>query len=118
MSGDSESLRIMEILLTAEIFNQNPQLDINDLTPACREIFGSAGAKDVKRPVFVSDGLIKRSLEIADAHKKISANPFVTYEDFGQRMKITTLIPAAEWFLSQGGSGFLIEKKPHSCFLL
>ena len=116
MSGDSESLRIMEILLTAEIFNQNPQLDINDLTPACREIFGSAGAKDVKRPVFVSDGLIKRSLEIADAHKKISANPFVTYEDFGQRMKITTLIPAAEWFLSQGGSGFLIEKNPTLAF--
>jgi hypothetical protein len=36
MSGDLESLRIMEVLLTAEIFNQNPTLDLNDLTPACR----------------------------------------------------------------------------------
>ncbi len=117
MSGDSDSLRIMEILLTAEIFNQNPKLDINDLTPACREIFCSAGAKDVKRPVFVSDGLIKRSLNIADAHLKVSANPFVAYEDFGQRLRITTLTPAAEWFLNQECMEY-IEKNPTLAFFL
>jgi AAA+ superfamily predicted ATPase len=115
MSGDPATLRIMEVILTAEIFNQNPDLDINDLTPACREIFGSAGAKDVKRPVYVSDGLIKRSLDIADAHLKVSANPFVAYEDFGQRLKITALKPASEWFLSQGGRAF-IEKNPALAF--
>lgn len=115
MSGDPDILRIMEVILTAEIFNKNPDLDINDLTPTCREIFGSTGAKDVKRPVYVSDGLIKRSLEIADAHLKISANPFVAYEDFGQRLKITALKPASEWFLSQGGRA-LIEKNPALAF--
>ena len=45
MSGDPDTLRIMEVILTAEIFNQNPDLDINDLPPACREIFGSAVQK-------------------------------------------------------------------------
>ena len=64
MSGDSEALHIMEVVLTAEIFNQNPSLDINDLTPACREIFSITHASDVKRPVYVSDGLIKRTLAI------------------------------------------------------
>ena len=44
MSGDSEALRIMDVVLTAEIFNQNPQLDINDLTPACRDIFSITSA--------------------------------------------------------------------------
>jgi len=107
MSGDSEILRIMEVVLTAEIFNQNPELDINDLTPVCREIFGAATSADIKRPVYVSDGLIKRSLSIADAHDKLSANPFVAYEDFGQRMKITALEPAAQWFLKQGGLPFV-----------
>jgi hypothetical protein len=115
MSGDPDILRIMEVILTAEIFNQNPDLDINDLTPACRDMFGSAGAKEVKRPVYVSDGLIKRSLDIVDAHTKIAANPFVSYEDFGQRLKITALKPASEWFLSQGGR-FLIEKNPALAF--
>jgi Holliday junction resolvasome RuvABC ATP-dependent DNA helicase subunit len=104
MSGDSEILRIMEVVLTAEIVNQNPELDINDLTPACREIFGVTTGSDVKRPVYVSDGLIKRSLAIADAHQKLAANPFIAYEEFGQRLKITALEPAAQWFLKQGGT--------------
>jgi len=115
MSGDLQSLRIMEVLLTAEIFNQNPTLDLNDLTPVCREMFCSGDTKSIKRPVYVSDGLIKRSLDIADAHEKIAKNPFVSYEDFGQRLKITTLKPAAEWFLAQGGKP-LIGQNPALAF--
>jgi hypothetical protein len=115
MSGDSEILRIMEVVLTAEIFNQNHQLDINDLTPTCREIFSITSSSDIKRPVYVSDGLIKRSLAIADAHQKLSANPFVAYEEFGQRLRITALEPAALWFLKQGGKS-IIEKNPSLAF--
>ena len=115
MSGDLESLRIMEVLLTAEIFNQNPNLDLNDMTPACREIFCSGDTRSIKRPIYVSDGLIKRTLDIADAHEKIAKNPFVTYEEFGQRLKITTLQPAAEWFLAQGGKD-LIRQNPALAF--
>ena len=115
MSGDSETLQIMDVVLTAEIFNQNPQLDINDLTPVCRDIFGIASASDVKRPVYVSDGVIKRTLSIADAHLKMSSNPFVAYEDFGQRLRITALESAAQWFLKQGGKTF-VEKNPTLAF--
>lgn len=115
MSGDSEILRIMEIVLTAEIFNQNPQLDINDLTPICREIFSITTSTDIRRPVFVSDGLIKRSLAIADAHQILAANPFITYEEFGQRIRVNALEPAAQWFLRQGGIS-LIEKNPSLAF--
>ena len=115
MSGDSETLQIMDVVLTAEIFNQNPQLDINDLTPVCRDMFGIASASDVKRPVYVSDGVIKRTLSIADAHLKMSSNPFVAYEDFGQRLRITALESAAQWFLKQGGKTF-VEKNPTLAF--
>ena len=115
MSGDSEILRIMEVVLTAEIFNQNHQLDINDLTPTCREIFSNSSSSDIKRPVYVSDGLIKRSLAIADAHLKLASNPFVAYEEFGQRLRITALEPAALWFLKQGGIS-IIEKNPALAF--
>ena len=75
MSGDSDILRIMEVVLTAEIFNQNPQLEINDLTPACREIFAVTNASEIKRPVYVSDGVIRRTLNIADAHLKLACKP-------------------------------------------
>jgi len=115
MSGDSEILRIMEIVLTAEIFNQNGALGINDLTPPCREIFGASSGAEVKRPVYVSDGLIKRTLSIADAHQKLKENPFISYEEFGQRLRITALEPAAQWFLKQGGKP-LVEKNPTLAF--
>ncbi|NMB80058.1 MAG: ATP-binding protein [Methanomicrobiales archaeon] len=118
MSGESEVQRIMEIVLTAEIFNQYQQLDINDLTPTCREIFRSdVTTLDVKRPVSASDGRIKASLGIADAHKKVSANPFVSVEEFGQRMKITALEPAAQRFLSEGGIS-LTRQNPVLAFYL
>ena len=115
MTGDSDALQIMEVVLTAEIFNQNTNLDINDLTPPCREIFSIAHASDVRRPVFVSDGLIKRTLGISDAHQKVSSNPFVSYEEFGQRLRIKALEPAAKWFLKQGGQP-LVEKNPVLAF--
>jgi len=116
MTGDSDALQIMEVVLTAEIFNQNTDLDINDLTPACREIFSITTAADVKRPVFVSDGLIKRTLGIPDAHNKVATNPFVSYEEFGQRLRITALAPAAQWFLKQGGKGFAARNPTLACY--
>jgi Holliday junction resolvasome RuvABC ATP-dependent DNA helicase subunit len=115
MSGDADSLNIMEIVLTAEIFNRHPELDINDLTPACREIFSSAGAPGIKRPVSVSEGMLRRSLGILDARERLGSNPFVSYEEFGQRLKLTTLEPAAIWFLKHGGKPF-IERNPALAF--
>ena len=41
MSGEDESLKILEVLLTAEIFNQYTNLDVNDLTPELREFLES-----------------------------------------------------------------------------
>ena len=44
-------LRLTEVVLTAEIYNQYQKLDINDLTPVCREIFGvTSKSAEVKRP--------------------------------------------------------------------
>jgi len=116
MSGDADTLRLMEVLLTGEIFNRHAELDLNDLTPVCRELFSSGeGSAAIRRPVAISDGTIKRALGIADAHARLEGNPFVAYEEFGQRIKITTLEPAAQWFLKQGGKT-LIAKNPALAF--
>jgi len=115
MPGDADTLSVMEVVLTAEIFNRHPELDINDLTPACREIFSSASAPGIRRPVFVSEGVLKRSLGIADARRVLDGNPFVSYEEFGQRLKLTALEPAAVWFLKQGG-GPCVETNPALAF--
>ncbi len=103
-TGTRDVLVVMELLLTAEIFNRNEALDINDLHPRYREFFGagSGGSTEVKRPLVVSEGAIKKTLGIPDAVcQAVRANPFVGYDEFGQRLSLPSLDAAAGWFLKK-----------------
>ncbi len=111
MSGDDETLKILDVLLCAEIFNQNPNLDVNDLTPEHRIMFGLGSASGIKRPVTVSESTIRRVLQIQDPRGKVAENPVVIYEEFGQRFRIPALEAAAKWFLGHGGMTY-IKKNP------
>ena len=107
MSGDDETLKILDVLLCAEIFNQNPNLDINDLTPEHRTMFGLGSSSGIKRPVTVSESTIRRVLQIQDPRGKVAENPVVIYEEFGQRFRIPALEAAAKWFLGHGGMPYI-----------
>ena len=113
-TGTRDVLAIMELLLTAEIFNRNQDLDINDLHPHCREFFGagSGGNPEVKRPLIVSEGAIKKVLGTPDAVcQTVRQNPFVGYDEFGQRLNLPSIDVAAGWFLKKGGSP-QVEENP------
>src|SRR5690554_645208 len=113
-TGTRDVLAIMELLLTAEIFNRNQDLGINDLRPRCREFFGAGigGNTEVKRPLIVSEGAIKKVLGVPDAVcQAVRRNPFVGYDEFGQRLSLPSLDAAAGWFLKKGG-GPLGEENP------
>ena len=113
-TGTRDVLAIMELLLTAEIFNRNQDLDINDLHPHCREFFGagSGGNPEVKRPLIVSEGAIKKVLGTPDAVcQTVRQNPFVGYDEFGQRLNLPSIDVAAGWFLKKGG-GPQVEENP------
>jgi hypothetical protein len=109
--GTNELLQVMEILLTAEVYNRNRDLDENDLTPRTREAFGMGPEGQVKRPVIVSDGTVAQATGIGDASERVKGNPFVELDSFGHRMKISALDAAAGWFLKKGGKP-LIAKNP------
>ncbi|MDN7024948.1 ATP-binding protein [Methanoculleus sp. FWC-SCC1] len=117
--GNSDVLKIMEFLLTAEIFNAHQDLDINDLNPESRALFGagSGGNPDVKRPLLVSEGALRRVFDGGEAFPAVRKNPFVGYEEFGQRFSITSLEPAAAWFLKKGGMP-LVGKNPVLAYFL
>ncbi|MDD1675065.1 MAG: ATP-binding protein [Methanomicrobiales archaeon] len=101
---DACDMQIFEALLTAEIFNRNPRLDENDLSPVHRNLFGINGSSaEAKRPVVVSDGSIERVMGIPRAHERLKGNPFVRFEEFGQRLSISAMEPAARWFVQSGG---------------
>lgn len=109
--GDDAVLRLLEVVLTAEVYNQYPNLDLNDLPPHCREVFGVSGASEAKRPVAVSEAMVRKALGIPDAAGRLKKNPFVTYEEFGQRLRVTALAEAARWFARRGGDR-LIRANP------
>jgi len=111
MSAKDETLKLLELALTAEIFNQHPDLGINDLTPECRNLFGVNGDSELKRPLLLSEGMIKRSIGITDACTKLAAIPVVSCEEFGQRIHLPSLEAAASWFLRKGGTP-LIQNNP------
>jgi hypothetical protein len=111
MAGDTDTLKILDVLLSAEIFNQNLNLDINDLIPDHRIMFGLGSLSGIKRPVTVSESTIRRVLHIDDPRSKVADNPVVVYEEFGQRFRIPALDAAAKWFVKNGGLP-AIKKNP------
>jgi AAA+ superfamily predicted ATPase len=108
-AADEVMLRLVEVVLTAEVYNEHPNLDLNDLPPHCREVFGVAGTSEAKRPVLVSEAMIRKSLGIADAAERLKKHPFISYEEFGQRLRVTVLVEAARWFVRKGGVPFVRE---------
>ena len=105
MSGKDESeLQLFGAILTAEAFNRISRLDGNDLSPLYRDLFGiNGGSADVRRPVVVSENALQRVLGINGASDRLKHNPFIRYEEFGQRFTIPSLEPAARWFFGKGG---------------
>lgn len=103
MARDEEILDLIELLLAADIFNQNTNLDVNDLTPIAREVFGVQTMEGERGPVVVSESALQRTLGIPDAHLRLEKHPLTMYEEFGHRLRITTLAAGFTWFIKHGG---------------
>ncbi|PKL59581.1 MAG: ATP-binding protein, partial [Methanomicrobiales archaeon HGW-Methanomicrobiales-4] len=103
MARDEEILDLIELLLAADIFNQNQNLDINDLSPTAREVFGVQSMEGERGPVVVSESALQRVLGIPDAHLRLEKHPLTVYEEFGHRLRITTLPAGFTWFVKHGG---------------
>ena len=99
--ADSQVLDIVELLLTAHIYNGNEQLDENDLPPPIRKNYWNSKERKVDRPIVVSESAVDRIYEIRHASNLIKALPFVAYDEFGARMNLTVFDLAAKWFANQ-----------------
>ncbi|QYZ79437.1 ATP-binding protein [Methanofollis formosanus] len=110
-------LRLIEHLLTAEVYNTNPQLDLDDLPPQCRTLFlPGPDAAEVKRPVVITEGLLKRAGGPSDdLLKDLVKNPFVEFDTLKLQYHLTDLHAAAVWFATHGGKE-MMEKNPALAF--
>jgi len=103
--SDDRTIEAMETILTAEIVNAHPGLDINDLTPRHRQVFGvgEGGKPEIRRPLVVTASTLQESCGLTDAPDLIRHHPLVQYDEFGHRFSVTALDAAADWFLKKAG---------------
>jgi SpoVK/Ycf46/Vps4 family AAA+-type ATPase len=102
-SGDNDVLAVVELLLTAHIFNEYEQLDVDDLPPQIRKNYWNVKERRVARPMIVSESLVDKIFDIPNARGLIEDLPFVSFDEFGARISLTVLDLAARWFVNQNG---------------
>ena len=98
---ENQVLDVIELLLTAHIYNDNDQLDENDLPPHIRKNYWNSKERRVDRPIIVSETAVNRIYEIPHGWSLIKTLPFVAFEEFGARLNLTVLNLAAKWFATQ-----------------
>jgi AAA+ superfamily predicted ATPase len=97
----SQVLDIVELLLTADIYNGNDQLDEDDLLPPIRKNYWNSKERKVDRPIIVSEKAVDRVFGIPHGWSLIKTLPFVSFDEFGARINLTVLDLAAKWFANQ-----------------
>jgi SpoVK/Ycf46/Vps4 family AAA+-type ATPase len=99
--SESQVLDIVELLLTAHIYNGNDQLDENDLPPPIRKNYWNSKERKVERPIIVSEKSVDGIFEISHGWSLIKTLPFVSFDEFGARINLTVFDLGAKWFANQ-----------------
>ncbi|WP_129597594.1 ATP-binding protein [Methanohalophilus profundi] len=105
------TLDIIELLLTAQIYNQNQELDVNDLPKPIRKHYWKKEAKGVPRPIHVSLTDVNKLYGESEPKKALKGLPFVEIDEVGYKIKLTSLDMAISWFEKQDTSS-RIEENP------
>src|SRR5512134_4008178 len=96
--NDKAVLDVLELLLTAEIYNNSGALTEDDLPPNIRKHYWDSKEKKVHRPVKVVDSDIKAIYNLDNAHSIMSSLPFVNFDEFGSIFTLTVLDLGTRWF--------------------
>lgn len=109
---DSEAmLDVLELLLTAEIYNNSDALNEDDLPPNIRKHYWDSKEKKVKRPIKVVESDIKAIYNLDNAKSIMSTLPFVNFDEFGSIYTLTVLDLGTKWFAKKDVEG-RINKNP------
>jgi len=93
----------VELLLTADIYNREGGLGVDDLPPRIRKNYWDSKARGVKRPLRVTRSDLQKVFGHA-SEVKLPGLPFVEFDDFGSLYRLTVFDVAAGWFAKQGGA--------------
>jgi SpoVK/Ycf46/Vps4 family AAA+-type ATPase len=97
-----ENLKLVELLLTAEIFNRFENLTENDIPKEIRKVLYSKGS--LRRPIVIKEEMVRIYAG------KSSDLPFIEYNPLTKQFRLTSFEIAAKWFASRGLD--LIRRNP------
>jgi len=105
-------LDIVELLLTAEIYNRYPELDVNDLPKNIRKNYWNSTEKTVPKPITATFIRIEKLYGLKDVEKIVRNVPFISTDKSHFELRLSAFELAAEWFEKQEGSQERIESNP------
>lgn len=103
---------IIELLLTAQIYNKYPQLDVNDLPKNIRKYYWNREQRTVPKPIRVKTLDIEKVFEISKINGMLNSLPFVSIDEVDFSVKITALEVGADWFQKREGVMDRISQNP------
>jgi SpoVK/Ycf46/Vps4 family AAA+-type ATPase len=98
-ADDSNTMtELVELLLTAEIYNRVLKLTEADLPPDIRRHFVDDGTDAVVRPMRVSEEAAQKLCGIGDATGMAAALPFLDYDGRSSVLSLSDFDAAASWY--------------------
>ena len=95
------AIEVAELLLTADLYNRNENLNEGDLPPNIRKHYFDAQTKSVKRPIYVTSIDVQKIYGIENVKAVLKDLTFVAFEEFGSQLRLTVFDVAAKWFANQ-----------------
>jgi len=110
MSGTK--LDIVELLLTAEIYNRYPELDVNDLPKNIRKNYWSSAEKTVPKPITATFMRIEKLYGTKEIETNVRNIPFIVIDKSHFELRLSAFEIAVEWFEKQESTQERIENNP------
>ena len=115
---NAETLDVIELLLTAEIYNSQNKLIVNDIPSKIRRTLWDAKTRNVSKPIKVNGTIIKNMFGIEDAENALKINgknfAYAVVDSYTGNVRLTegSLESAAEWFKKQEEAKDRISENP------
>jgi SpoVK/Ycf46/Vps4 family AAA+-type ATPase len=110
MSGTK--LDIVELLLTAEIYNRYPELDVNDLPKNIRKNYWNSAEKTVPKPITATFTRIEKLYGTKEIETSVRNVPFIVIDKSHFELRLSAFEIAVEWFEKQESAQERIENNP------
>jgi len=96
-----DRLDVVEVMLTAEAYNDNPELDEDDLPPRFRKAAWN-GERAIERPLVVTEEFVKEIYgNDGEAWEAIEGLPFTDRDSIDGTLRFTVTDLARDWYIDQ-----------------